>query len=173
MKIIAVILFLNLLFASTALPQETTPQIRVEISTFKDNDELTSSNCFKSGERVNVKITMTNLSDQKIGVPKGIDFSRPTLFRNGELVSYRKYIAAKWEKYPGGGVMGILSLNPNETKTEVIELGDAYEPIKVNDTYKPLEIGEYQLSLEKRLFKDNNFASNTVIFKVSCVCSEQ
>jgi hypothetical protein len=163
-KTILLFLTLNLLFASNVLSQETTPQAKVEISISNDEKESVERKCFKVGEAVKVIITVTNLSDKKLSMPVGLDYSRPTLFRNGEAVSYRKEIDNHWKFDSYSSLRTLFTLEKlNQSRKETIELEDAYEPLK---------IGEYQLSLEKRFWNKQNIYSNTVLFKVACSCSE-
>ncbi len=155
---------LILLFASSALSQEATPQAKVEISILNDGKEPVKTECFKVGETVKVVITVTNLSDKKLSMPVGLDYSRPTLFRNGEAVAYRKEIDNHWKYDSYSSLRTLFTLEKlNQSREETIELEDAYEPLK---------IGEYQLSLEKRFWNKQNIWSNTVLFKVACSCSE-
>ena len=157
-------LTLLLLFASSAFSQNAAPQAKVEISTFNDGKEPVKTECFKVGETIKVIITVTNLSDKKLSMPVGLDYSRPTLFRNGEVVAIRKEIDNHWKYDSYSSLRTLFTLEKaNQNREETIELEDAYEPMKV---------GEYQLSLEKRFWIKHSVWSNTVLFKVAYSCSE-
>lgn len=152
--------------AANAYSQSFQPSFKVVISTVSgsSDEEVTAKYSFKVGEAVQIKVEITNLSDKRINVPKGPGFSRPTLFRDGELVPYREEISKQFKKGEGGVVSGMLFLKPNETQTDILDLSYFYEPLKR---------GEYQLSLERRFFKVNDsvihIQSNTVTFEVvSC-----
>jgi hypothetical protein len=141
--------------------QNTEPSFRVVISTVSgpSDEEITAKGSFKVGETVKVKVEITNLSNKQINIPKGIDYSRPTLFRDGQLVLYRKEIIDR-EKRKYRSLTGMLYPKPNEMQPEILDLSEFYEPLKP---------GKYRLSLERRFFKTDNLVSNTVLFEVvSC-----
>jgi hypothetical protein len=146
--------------------QSDKPSFRVVISTVSGSGEkgTAAKDSFKVGEEVQIKVEITNLSNKVINIPKGIGFSRPTLFHNGQLVSYREEVSKQFRKGEGGSITGMLFPKPNESQSEILDL---------NDYYEPLEPGQYQLSLERRFFKVNDNAikiqSNAVTFEVvSC-----
>lgn len=140
------------------------PELRVIISavSVSGEDETTTKNNFKLGEDVKVKVEITNLSTKSINVPKGVDYSRPTLFRDGQLVPYRKEITDR-EHLNYRSVTGVQVLKPDETLTEILNL---------NEYYELLIQGKYRLSLQRRFFKvsdaEPDIWSNEVIFEVTC-----
>lgn len=142
-----------------AYSQNTEPNFRVAISTVSgpSDEEITAKDSFKVGEAVKIKVEVTNLSDKRMNVPRGIGFSRPTLFRNGQLVPYREEISKQFKKGEGGVVTGMLSPKPNETQSEILDL---------NDFYRPLEPGHYQISFDRRFFKIGGIPSNAALFEV-------
>ncbi|RMG04563.1 MAG: hypothetical protein D6735_06735 [Acidobacteria bacterium] len=159
-------LLCTILFATmiiNAYSQSTKPNFRVIISTVSvsSEGEVTAKDSFEVGEAVQIKVEITNLSDKRINVPKGLGFSRPRLFRDGELVPYREEIGKQFDKHEGGRISGMLFPKPNESQSEIIDLSDFYEVLKP---------GQYQLSLERRFFKVDdspiNIQSNAVTFKI-------
>lgn len=111
------------------------------------------------GEHVRVKVLMTNISGKTLNVPKGEDYYRPQLFRDGQLVAYRKEVSErvdKLEKGTGARITGFLFLEPNEPQVDSIDL---------NYWYGRLEAGQYQLSLQRIFFKQR-VESNAVLFEV-------
>jgi hypothetical protein len=149
---------------TNAYSQNTESKFRVVISTVSGSseEEATAKNKFKVGEAVQVKVEITNLSDKVINVPKGIGFSRPTLFHNGQLIPYRKEVSDQFKKGDGGLISGILLPKPNQSQAEILDLNDFYEPLKP---------GQYQLSLERRFFKTSKIGSNAVTFEIT-LCGE-
>lgn len=143
----------------------TEPYFSVIISTVSvsDEDKTTPKGSFKVGEAVKVKVEITNLSNRQYNVPKGIDYSRPTLFRDGQLVPYRKEITDR-EKRNYRSVTGMLFPKPNEMQTEILDL---------NEYYELLVPGKYQLSLQRIFFPvgdtaEVNIPSNAIMFEVTC-----
>jgi hypothetical protein len=133
-------------------------QVSVVIATAGSNgSEIIVKDKFIVGETINLRVDMTNLGGSQVYVPKGLGFSRPILFRDGEPVPYRTEAAAQFNKGPGGVVIGLLNPKPNETQTDVIYLEDFYEP---------LEPGHYQIHLERRFFKTASVLSNVLLFEV-------
>jgi hypothetical protein len=114
---------------------------------------------YKAGEKVQVKITMTNTATETRNVPKGEDYSRPRLSRDGVEVAYRKEVSERIKKQEKLGytrVTGFLFLKPNEPQSDIIDLNYWYEPLKP---------GHYQLSLQRTFFKQRA-ESNAVFFEV-------
>jgi len=114
---------------------------------------------YKSGEKVQVKVTMTNVSTKTMNVPKGEDYYRPHLVRDGHPVAYRKEVAARIQKQEKGGssrITGFLFLRPNEPQSDLIDL---------DYWFKPLRPGRYQLSV-RRIFFKQRADSKTIFFKV-------
>lgn len=140
------------------------PEQRVVISAVGvlGEDRITKRNAFKIGEAVKVKVEITNLSSKSINVPKGIDYSRPKLYRDGQLVPYRKEVTDR-EHLNYRSVTGVQVLKPDETLTEILSLDEYYEL---------LIPGKYRLSLERSFFKVSDAEpvvwSNEVIFEVMC-----
>lgn len=158
------LLFCFLVITVSVYSQNAKSDFRVAISTVTDSgeDETKPKDSFKVGEVVKLKVEITNLTDKRINVPKGMDYSRPTLFRDGELVSYREDVN-KRDKREYRSVTGMLLPNPNETQSEILNLNDFYEPLKP---------GKYQLSLERWFFKIDSIPSNAVMFEVT-PCSKK
>lgn len=122
-------------------------------------DKLIERGQYRIGEQVQVKVVMTNTSTKTLNVPKGEDYYRPQLFRDGQLMSYRKEVSERIEKLgkgTGSRITGFFFLKPNEPQVGTIDL---------NYWYEPLEAGRYQLSLERIFFKQK-VESNVVSFEV-------
>ena len=159
------LLFCLLVITVNVNSQTAKPYFRVIISTVTDlgEDETKPKDSFKIGETIKIKVEITNLSSKRINVPKGPGFSRPTLFRDGQLVLYKEETRKRFETGVGVGVSGMLSPKPNETQTDILDL---------NEFYEPLDPGKYQLSLERRFFKVDdtsiNIPSNAVMLEVVC-----
>lgn len=165
--------------------QLKSPQARVEISIFRDDsadkvcsfsqcdkgtciypiqqadEEEANSDSLKECGRIKVKVTVTNLSNQEdLAMPTGWQTFRPTLFRNGKLVSYLKEVEDTFQEIDRTSIRtirGIFRIKPNEAYEEILEL---------EDIYGVLEEGEYQLSVEKSFFYGNKIVSNTITFKI-------
>jgi hypothetical protein len=165
MKTKIVFLLLCLLVTAVSVySQNVKPDFRVVISTVSvsGEDETTLKDSFKVGEAVKVKVEITNLANKRYNVPKGIDYSRPTLFRDGQLIPYRKEVTDR-EKRDYRSVTGMLLPKPNEMQTEILDL---------NEYYELLGPGKYQLSLQRSFFEvgdtEVNVPSNVVLFEVTC-----
>jgi hypothetical protein len=67
--------------------QNVKPDFRVIISTVKlsDEDKAIPKDNFKVGNPVKLKVEIPNLANKRYNVPKGSDYSRLTLFRDGQL----------------------------------------------------------------------------------------
>jgi hypothetical protein len=161
----ALLLFCLLVITVNVYSQNAKPDFRVIISTVTDSseDETKPKDIFTIGEAIKIKVEITNLSSKRINVPKGPGFSRPILFRDGQLVPYKEETRKRFETGVGVGVSGMLSPKPNETQTDILDL---------NEFYEPLGPGKYQLSLERRFFKVEdtaiNIPSNAVMVEVVC-----
>lgn len=123
------------------------------------HDQLIEREKYRVGEQVLVKVAMVSDATKTMNVPKGEDYYRPQLFRNGQLVNYRKEVAERVEKLErgtGSRITGFLFLKPHERQADTIDLSYWYEP---------LEIGRYQLSLQRIFFKQR-VLSNAVFFEI-------
>lgn len=106
-----------------AYSQSDKPVFRVVVSTVSgtSEEEMKAKDNFKIGEEVQIKVEITNLSNKVINIPKGIGFSRPTLFHNGQLVSYREEVSKQFRKGEGGSITGMLFPKPNESQSELLD----------------------------------------------------
>lgn len=154
------VLFILLPTLVPAFPISRAQDYTVMISTVSDcKGELVEREQYKVGGQVKVKVMMTNISTGTLNVPKGEDYYRPQLFRDGQLVAYRKEVSERTEKLGKGTaarITGFLFLKPNEPQVDTIDL---------NYWYEPLEVGQYQLSLQRIFFKQR-IESNAVLFEV-------
>lgn len=151
--------------------QTAEPNVRVVISTVSGSSEkeMAAKDSFKVGEAVQIKVEITNVSNEDVKMPQGLVYSRPTLLNNGKLVPYHKEASERFKK--GKYITPSNYISPNQSQSEILDLSDYYES---------LEPGQYQLSLERRFSKVNDtgvytesdtitFESNTVTFEVvSC-----
>ncbi len=81
-------------------------------------------------------------------MPVGLDYSRPTLLRCGEEVSYRKEIDNHWKYDSYSSLRTLFTLEKlNESREETIELEDAYEPLKIGESNSRWKNG-FGLSIE-------------------------
>ncbi len=133
--------------------------VTISVVSVPRNGEMVKRERYKAGENVQVKVTMTNTSTETRNVPKGEDYYRPWLFRDGVEVAFRREVServTKQEKLGYTRVTGFLFLKPNEPQSDIIDLNYWYEPLKP---------GHYQLSLQRTFFKQRA-ESNLVFFEV-------
>lgn len=133
--------------------------VTISVVSVAAESEAVEREQYKAGEKVQVKITMTNTSTRTLNVPKGEDYYRPHLARDGQPVAYRKGVSERIEKQERGGssrITGFLFLKPNEPQSDIIDL---------DYWYLPLEPGHYQLSLKRIFFKQRE-DSDVVFFEV-------
>jgi hypothetical protein len=133
--------------------------VTISVVSVSGEGEPVARERYRSGEKVHVKITITNTSPNTLNIPKGEDYSRPRLYRDGQLITYRKDVSERIEKQETGDssrITGFLFLKPNEPQSDIIDLNYWYEFLKP---------GHYKLSLQRIFFKQRA-ASNTVFFEV-------
>lgn len=104
---------------------------------------------FKAGEKITFRLVVKNASREgkAILVGEAYGHNRPDLYRDGELLPYRRDV----EELVGysdllfylDGVR-FVSLGPKETFTEIIDLGDWYEPLRP---------GRYRLAVRHRFIR--------------------
>jgi hypothetical protein len=130
------------------------------ISTVTGDDEksISGSEKFPAGQTVKIKVEITNLLPHLINIPKGIDFYRPMLVRNGRVIQYRKNIRKRFEKAKYRIVAGMLFPKPGESRIEVLGL---------NEYYGPLKPGHYEVTVNRDLFEYADVASNRIAFDVT------
>lgn len=152
---------LIMIITAKAYSQGSEPNLRVIISTVSDSSEkeIPTKNSFKVGGAMQIKAEITNLSNEVVEVPEGIVYSRPTLFHNGQLISYRKEAGERFKK--GKYITLSKNLLPGKSQSETLNLSDYYES---------LEPGQYQLYLKRHFFKVGNIdiyiESNAVTFEI-------
>lgn len=151
-------IWLSILFPAS--PLSNAQDYTVTISTVSGCiGKLVERGQYRVGEHVQVKVLMTNISTKTLNVPKGDDYYRPQLFRDGQLVAYRKEVSERIEKLgkgTGARITGFLFLEPHEPQVDTIDL---------NYWYERLDVGQYQLSLQRIFFKQR-VESNAVFFEV-------
>jgi hypothetical protein len=152
----------GILLSISAFPLNYQNNYLVTISAVSGSDkgETTERYIYKTGEKVQVQVTMTNTSAKTLNVPKGEDYYRPQLFRDGQLVAYREAVSERVGKQEKGGssrIVGFLFLKPNEPQSDIIDLDYWYEH---------LPSGHYQLSLQRIFFK-RRAESNAVFFEIT------
>lgn len=152
---------LLLIGAATALSAASSPNHQdyfVSISLSDQTGSATPAQ-YAVGDNVWLKVTMTNLSTETLNVPKGEDYARPRLMKDGNVLSYKKTVAERVKKQEAGGsyrVTGFLFLKPQEPQYDVIDLSYWYES---------LQPGYYQVYVERRFFRQTA-VSNPIFFEI-------
>lgn len=152
---------LLLIGAATALSAASSPNHQdyfVSISLSDQTGSATPAQ-YTVGDNIWLKVTMTNLSTETLNVPKGEDYARPRLMKDGTVLPYKKTVAERVKKQETGGsyrITGFLFLKPQEPQYDVIDLSYWYEP---------LQPGYYQVYVERRFFKQRA-DSNPIFFEV-------
>lgn len=135
--------------------------VSISTASSEEQSEQVEKDKFELSEKIPIKISVKNMGDTKANVPKGEDWYRPRLYRNGRLLPYRQEVSERIEKGERGEgsfrVTGFLFLEPNQLRVDMIDL---------SYWYPPLEAGQYQLSLERLFFKRERIESNVVFFEV-------
>lgn len=129
------------------------------VSDCEDEEAKKIADCYKARSKIVLNLLMTNTSSEPItfGISSPYWPSSPQLFRDGELVPYRKDVAGIVDK-PSPSIIRKISvdLEPGKTKVGTI--------ISLGQWYEPLEPGHYQLDIKYRFLPDGawtNTASTT------------
>ena len=119
------------------------------------------------GSKVRIKVIVRNDSDQRVMV-RFLDpyyQNRPRLFRNGQLLTYRKKVAeltrSKDDSPEFSNLKNVVSVAPYSS---------AYlEELDLNDWYEPLQPGSYRLINRYRLDIDGPWTADSepLLFEVS------
>lgn len=115
---------------------------------------------FKKDDKFFFRLQMTNTSISRVVVSIIDPYyqNRPQLFRDGQLVPYRKQTAElikHREKEPSQRHRGVIRLEPNETKEVVY--------IDLATWYDQLEPGHYQLSAKYRFEPGQDWVESSVV----------
>lgn len=118
---------------------------------------------FEAGGKVAFRLTVKNISPEGKSILAGEAYghNRPELYRDGELLPYRPEVdeAVRYSDlvfYPDG--VRFIPLPPKETFTEIIDLGDWYEPLRP---------GRYRFVVRRRFIRGGRWlASPPLTFKV-------
>ena len=155
------LLFLLLAWLSINVSSVFAQNYEVTISTLTgEKDDSVERVQYKVGEKVQVKVSIANITETKMYAQKGDDWYRPQLYRNGQLIAYRKEITDRIEKQDNDSIFraaGIMSLEPHKPQVETIDISYWYPRLKP---------GQYQFSLERLFDKWERVASNVVFFEV-------
>lgn len=136
--------------------------IRLEVepvSNCEDEEAKKVADCYKAHSKVVLNLLMTNTSSESFTFRISSPYwpNKPQLFRDGELVPYRKDAAEIADKPPAGIYNNYeVELEPGKTKVGTI--------ISLEQWYEPLEPGHYQLDIKYRFLPDGgwtNTASTT------------
>jgi hypothetical protein len=91
-----------------------------------DTDRSTGVERLKVGEKIRVKVEVMNPSHRKLSIPKGNDWNRPQLLRDGQIVPYRKEVVERIEKRGEAGgcctVNGFMFLESDKFGVDTIDL---------------------------------------------------
>jgi hypothetical protein len=126
------------------------------VSNCEDEELKKVADCYKARSKIVLNLLMTNTSSESITFNINSPYwpSNLQLFRDGELVPYRKDVAPIVGKAPTFLYRNIsVELEPGKTK-----VGDI---IPLDTWYEPLEPGHYQLDIKYRFLPDGEW-TNTV-----------
>ncbi|HJU54891.1 MAG TPA: hypothetical protein VJ715_09975 [Pyrinomonadaceae bacterium] len=129
------------------------------ISNCQDEEAKKIADCYKAHGKVVLNLLMTNTSSESIKFAIGSPYwpNSLQLFRDGELVPYRKDTAEIADK-PPVALYNNYSVELKPGKTQVVGV------ISLAGWYEPLEPGHYQLDIKRRFLLDGgwtNTASTT------------
>lgn len=151
--------FITILLLSVNAFPANQSNIKISISTVNNSNgsNVFGETSFAYGEKVWVKIDITNNSDQAFNIPRGPGFTRPVLFHDKKEVPYRSEIASQFSQGEGGIVRGLDRVSAGGSISNTIELGEFFDS---------LETGKYSISVECRFFNRLPVRSNSVEFEV-------
>ncbi|HEX8846957.1 MAG TPA: hypothetical protein VF791_20105 [Pyrinomonadaceae bacterium] len=135
--------------------------IKLEIepeSNCQDEESKKVSDCYKAHGKIELKLLMTNMSSEAITITinNSYDLHHLQLFRDGQLVPYRKEVAKVIDNPPP--FVSSIAVNLESGETEIVGI------IYLDTWHKPLESGHYQLDIKHRFLSDGgwtNTASTT------------
>lgn len=135
----------------------------VPVSNCSDEEAKKTSDCYKAHSKIEIKLLMTNMSSETINTT--ININNPyysnnlQLFRDGELLTYRKDVTEMITKPPPFVSSIRVKLEPGKTKMATM--------ISLNQWYGPLEAGHYQLDIKRRFLPDGGWtATASTTFEV-------
>jgi hypothetical protein len=128
--------------------------IKLEIvreSNCQDEETRKVSDCYKAHSKIQLKLLMANISSEPINITINDSYYSYNLqlFRNGELVPYRKDVAEVADKPPTSISSIRVKLEPG--KSEMVD------SIYLGKWYGPLESGHYQLDIKRRFVLDGGW----------------
>jgi hypothetical protein len=129
------------------------------VSNCEDEESKKIADCYKARSKIVLNLLMTNTSSESITFSISSPYwpNNPQLFRDGELVPYRKDVGPIVGQPPTFLYRKIsVELEPGKTK-----VGDT---ISLDQWYEPLEPDHYQLDIKYRFLPDGgwtNTASTT------------
>jgi hypothetical protein len=124
------------------------------VSNCQDEEAKKIADCYKAHGKVVLNLLMTNTSSESItfGISSPYWPKNPQLFRDGELVPYRKDVAGIVDK-PSPSIIRKISVDLEPGKTKA---GDI---ISLDTWYEPLEPGHYQLDIKYRFLPDGGWTN--------------
>jgi hypothetical protein len=120
----------------------------VPVSNCKDEKSQKTLNCYTAHGKITLQLLMTNKSLEPINIATNNSYYpyNLQLFRDGQLVPYRKDVAEIVDKPPAFVSSIRVKLEPG--KTEMVDM------IYLSMWYRPLEPGHYQLDIKRRFQLD-------------------
>lgn len=128
-------------------------KLKIELqSNCHDEEAKKVSNCYQAHSKIEIKVLMTNISSESINITINNSYYQYNLqlFRDGELVPYRKEVAEIADKPP---------VDVYSNKSATLEPGKTVitDTIYLGKWYRPLEPGHYQLDLKRRFLPDGGW----------------
>ena len=85
---------------------------------------------YRVGDNVWLKVAVTNDSTESLKVPKGEDYTRPKVIKDGIELPYKKDISERVKRNDSGGshiARGFWVLKPYQTEFDVVDLSYWYD----------------------------------------------
>jgi hypothetical protein len=134
-------------------------KLKIEpVSNCQDEESKKMSDCYKAHSKINMKLLMTNVSSESITITISNSYYpyNLQLFRDGQLVPYRKDVAEIVDK-PSAAVYRNISVKLEPGKTEMVDM------IYLGKWYRSLESGHYQLDIKRRFLVDGGWTDTASI----------
>lgn len=114
---------------------------------------------YRVGDNVWLKIAITNLSSEVLKVPRGEDYTRPRVKKDGSDLGYKIDVSKRIKRNESDGsyvARGSWLLKPNQTESDIVDLGYWYD----------LQPGSYQISVDRLDLEHQSTQSDRVSFEV-------
>lgn len=158
-KLIILFIFAFLIFPSGAFSSDSDPPYKIQIA-ITDNPGKNDGQVMKvycEGQKLLLKVEVTNLSDKASNLAKGFGFTMPVLLRDKKPVPYRAGINEQFIKAENDPAEGVVVLRSGQSDSELIDLDKFYEPLKE---------GSYQILVERKTSATKGVLSSTSVFNV-------